>query len=196
MHRFLQYAQAAWQLPSGVMTTNILIFPFNGNGLIGTAFPATGIPELPKPTFPPNVTAQLQRLTSDQKTTFLTQLMRNRQQPQQAHPQPQPHQFQTHQSAQQPNYNLGAPDFGDSGRFDPANFQSPNGMDLLSNSTPGVNLTMNGSMIGSQPTGLGGHHRRTPSGNSMSQASNLSYEVLQSFIQRNADGSGGPMGPS
>jgi len=45
------------------------------------------------------------------------------------------------------------------------------------------------SMIGSQQ--VDGLHRRTPTGNAMPQAggmSNVSYEVLQSFMQRNADG--------
>jgi hypothetical protein len=55
------------------------------------------------------------------------------------------------------------------------------------------------SMAGSQPGGVSGLHRRSPSGNAMPQAGgmSLSYEMLQSFMQRNADGSGGMrMGPN
>jgi mediator of RNA polymerase II transcription subunit 25 len=149
--------------------------------------------------FSPDVAAQLQRLTPDQRGTFLN-VMRHGQQ--QRHQQQQQQQFQPQQQSQQQlNYNLGAPNFGDSGRFDPTNFP-PNGMNPLGSPAPGVNQTIGGpmmSMIGSQPGGMGGLHRRTPSGNAMPQAggmSNVSYEVLQSFMQRNADGSGGSMGTS
>jgi len=70
-------------------------------------------------------------------------------------------------------------------------------MNLLGGPAPGVNQTTGGPMtstIGSQQ--VDGLHRRTPTGNAMPQAggmSNVSYEVLQSFMQRNADGSGGSM---
>jgi len=99
-----------------------------------------------------------------------------------------------HRQQQQPQQQ---PNFGDSGRFDLANFSS-NGVNLLGNTAPGVNQTIGGTMMslmGSQPGGMGGLHRRTPSGNTMPQGGgmgNVSYEVLQSFMQRNADGSGGP----
>src|ERR1700691_981493 len=142
-----KYAQAAWALPSGVNKTNLLIFPFNGNNLVCAAFPTTGIPEMPKPlmaSFSPDVAAQLQRLTPDQRGTFLN-VMRHGQQ--QRHQQQQQQQFQPQQQSQQQlNYNLGAPNFGDSGRFDPTNFP-PNGMNPLGSPTPGVNQTIGGPMM-------------------------------------------------
>jgi mediator of RNA polymerase II transcription subunit 25 len=162
---------------------------------------------MPKPIMqqlPPAIAAQLQRLTPDQRTLFIAQMMRGR--PQLQQPQPPQQQFQPQQPQQPPNYNLGQPTFGDSGRFHPTNFQgnfTANGMNLLGNTPPGVNPIMNGAMVsmaGSQQGGMGGLHRRTPSGNAMPQAggmSGVSYEILQSFMQRNGDGSGGGgMGPN
>src|ERR1700691_2906936 len=70
-----KYAQAAWALPSGLHKTNLLIFPFDANNLVCAAFPTTGIPELPKPlmaSFSPDVAAQLQRLTLDQRGALRT----------------------------------------------------------------------------------------------------------------------------
>jgi len=149
------------------------------------AFPVAGVPEMPKLMMSPNVAAQLQRLTPEQRNLFIAQMMRQKQQSQSQ----SQHQFQHQQQPQQPNFNLNPPNFGD-----PANFPP---MNMLGNSPPGGNQTIGGamSMMG-QPGGTGGLHRRTPSGNAMPQAvTGLSYEVLQSFMQRNADGSG-PMGPS
>lgn len=73
---FVQYAVAAWILPSGAQENNVLVFPLNGTGLAGACFPLTGIPELPKPTtnLPPTIAAQFQRMTSDQKNQFITQM--------------------------------------------------------------------------------------------------------------------------
>jgi hypothetical protein len=144
------------------------------------AFPVAGVPEM---MMSPNVAAQLQRLTPEQRNLFIAQMI---QQKQQSQSQSQ-HQFQHQQQSQQPNFNLNLPNFGD-----PANFPP---MNMLGNSPPGGNQTIGGTMMSmmGQPGGL---HRRTPSGNAMPQAvTGLSYEVLQSFMQRNADGSG-PMGPS
>jgi hypothetical protein len=204
----LKYALAAWTLPSGTQSTNnLLIFPFNGNSLVGTAFPTTGIPEMPKAfiqQLPPAIVAQLQRLTLEQRNLFIAQIMRTRSQSQQPQPpsQPQP-QFQPQQPQQPPNYNLGQPNFGDSGRFDTTNLQGNfTAMNLLGNTQPGLNFNMNGmmSMMASQQGGMGEMHRRTPSGSAMPQAggtSAVSYEMLQSFMQRNGDGSGGAgMGPN
>jgi mediator of RNA polymerase II transcription subunit 25 len=188
----LKYALAAWTLPSGTHANNLLIFPFNGNSLVGTAFPTTGIPEMPKPMIPPTIAAQLQRLAPDQRNLIFAQMMRPR--PQQQQPQPPQQQFKPQQQPQQPHYNLGPPNFGDSGRFDPANFQGTS-MNLLGNPPPASGGALL-SMMGSQPGGMGGLHRRTPSGNAMSQAG-VSYEMLQSFMQRNPDGSGGAgIGPN
>jgi len=85
-----------------------------------------------------------------------------------------------------------------------ANFQGnfpTNGMQSMNffgSSSQGGNAGMGGSLIpalGSQPSSIGGGlHRRTPSGNPIPQVDgvgNVSYEMLQSFMQRNADGSGG-----
>jgi mediator of RNA polymerase II transcription subunit 25 len=43
------YAVAGWEIPgNGKSTMNLLIAPFK-QGLLGAAFPTTGIPEIPKP---------------------------------------------------------------------------------------------------------------------------------------------------
>jgi mediator of RNA polymerase II transcription subunit 25 len=161
----------------------------------------TGIPRPPtQQQFSPAVAAQLQRLTPDQRNTFLAQMMnRARQQQSQQSQQPQQQQFQSlrqPQQPQQPNYNLNTPNLGDSNRFDAANFQQ-NFLNLLGNHAPGVNPAIDGTMMstmGSQTQGgMGGLHLRTPSGNPIPQSGGLggvSYEVLQSFMQRNVDGSG------
>jgi mediator of RNA polymerase II transcription subunit 25 len=140
------YAQAAWALPSGVNKTNLLIFPFNGNNLVCAAFPTTGIPEMPKPlmaSFSPDVAAQLQRLTPDQRGALLTNLMRHGQQQQQ--------QFQPQQQCQQQlNYNLGAPNFGDSGQFQQVQQNQPPSMAVPApapqQSTPGEMSSWEGSL--------------------------------------------------
>jgi hypothetical protein len=165
----LKYALAAWTLPSGTQSTNnLLIFPFNGNSLVGTAFPTTGIPEMPKPftqQLPPAIVAQLQSLTLEQGNLFIAQIMRTRSQSQQPQPPSQPQQPQ-----QSPNYNLGQPNFGDSGRFDLQG--SLTAMNLLGNTQPGLNSNMNGmmSMMASQQGGMGEMHHRTPGDSAMPQA--------------------------
>jgi hypothetical protein len=200
----LKYALAAWTLPSGTQSTNnLLIFPFNGNSLVGIVFPTTGIPEMPKPfmqQLPPAIMAQLQRLTLEQRNLVIAQMIRSRSQSQHPQPPPPQPQFQSQQPQQPPNYNPGQPNFGDSGRFDTTNLQGNfTAMNLLGNTQPGLNLNMNGmmSMMASQQGGMGEMHRRTPSGSAMPQAGGVSYEMLQSFMQRNGDGSGGAgMGPN
>jgi len=68
-------------------------------------------------------------------------------------------------------------------------------MDVFGTSQSG-SMGVGGSTMpamGLQPVSLGGGlHRHTPSDNSVVQVGGgVSYEMLQSFMQRNADGSGG-----
>lgn len=156
---------------------------------------------------PPALAAQLERLTPAQRQAFVAtfatrQQAQARQQQNQSQPQqPQqalqpPHQPPLNQPG---GFAIPSSNFGAAPSFNPANFQTDlqaNGMmNLLGTPLPGANTNMGGpmmSMMGQQPNGMG-LHRRTPSGNPMPQAGgmgNVSYEMLQSFMQRNADGSG------
>lgn len=158
------------------------------NGLVGTAFPTTGILEMPKPNSAaqlprPNPAAQFQNFTPEQKK--LIQHTRQKQQQQQQ---------------QLGHYNLGGLNVGDSGHFAAApafqeQFQT-NGMqlDVFGTSQSGSAAVSGSTMpvMGSQSVSLGGGlHRATPSDNSITQAGSVSREMLHSFMQRNADGSGG-----
>lgn len=112
--------------------------------------------------------------------------------------QQQQSQAATFQQQQTSSPNRGPPNFGDGGQFNPANFQgniqTGNFMSMLGNSPPGTNTNMAMmSMMGAQP-GVGGLHHRTSSGNTVPQTgamTNVSAEMLQSFMQR----SGAGMGP-
>ncbi|KAG1873826.1 kinase-like domain-containing protein [Suillus subluteus] len=82
---------AAWQLPSGPISYNMIVFPMN-NVLVGAVFPVTGLPDLPgsskvdapKPqpqpqphpqgVFTPEMLAQLQNLDPQQLKHFMQQL--------------------------------------------------------------------------------------------------------------------------
>jgi hypothetical protein len=72
-----QYAVAAWTLPSGGQENNVLVFPVSNQVLLGAFFPATGIPEMPKPhptAVPPTLLAHLQRLQPEQREYLIGQL--------------------------------------------------------------------------------------------------------------------------
>jgi len=43
------FATAAWTTPSGAQENNVLVFPVPPRGLVGAFFPINGIPEMPKP---------------------------------------------------------------------------------------------------------------------------------------------------
>lgn len=63
------YALAAWDLPNGTRNSNnLLLLPFKGVGLVGAAFPSTGIPEMPRlPTHQPQQLDQAQLMAQFNK---------------------------------------------------------------------------------------------------------------------------------
>ncbi|KAK0204626.1 hypothetical protein DFS33DRAFT_1321669 [Desarmillaria ectypa] len=81
------YAIAAWTRPSGAQDPNALLFPINAQGLVGAFFPLNGIPELPKstnpnsnpnsvpPNFPiqSNMMASLAKLPPEQRNALMAQ---------------------------------------------------------------------------------------------------------------------------
>lgn len=165
------------------------------NGLVGAAFPTSGIPEMPKP--PLDFAAQLQKLTPEQQLV-LAQMTRQKQREQQQQQLLRQQQLLQHQH--QPGlYDQGG--LNVPGHFvPPANLQdkfqtnSIHSMDVFGTSQSGSSGVGASIMpvMGPQSVSLGGGlHRRTPSDNSLMQASSVSIEMLQSFMQRNADGSGG-----
>lgn len=177
-----------------MISNNLLIFPFTGtngaNQLVGTAFPTTGIPEMPKqliPPLPPHIQSQLQRLTPDQRAQAYAKMFKQfQQQQQQQQSQSQaPPQFQ--QSQPSP-FNMGAQNFGSVGTFNSGNLQGSaqpnNAMNLFSQ----VGGSMLPANMGLQPNAMGLHHR-TPSGNLMPQSANMNMDgmnpdILQSFMAR------------
>ncbi|KAF7978845.1 hypothetical protein HWV62_44653 [Athelia sp. TMB] len=194
------YALASWTLPNGKPAPNLLMFPFQNGNLLGAVFPTTGIPEMPKssvpttapiPGLPSNLQAQFQRLTPEQRQLFVAQLMaqrRNVQQQQQQQQQTQPPAFQPQGPTQQGNFGIPAANastFSGQPNFPPQ--AGHNMMNLMGAS--GMSNAQMMSMMAAQP---GLPHRRTPSGNPVTQP--VGYDILQSFMQRNADGSGAGMG--
>jgi len=202
-----QYAVAGWTLPSGVHGNNVLVFPINGVGLVGAFFPLTGIPEMPKSSggamnvgglnLPPQIVTQLQKLTPAQRNLVLAQFLRQRQQQQlqqqqqQQHQHPHQHQHQPqHQQMQQQqdsgglvSFGLNAQPQGDyvnmSGLLGTLGSQagaggnSMNSMNLAQQGMVGTGLSR--PVSGAVQGGIGG---------------NVSYEILQSFMQRNPEGPG------
>lgn len=187
-----KYALAAWTLPSGTMSNNLLIFPFKADQLVGAAFPTTGIPEMPKrlkSPLPPHVISQLQRLTPEQRRQAYAKMLKSFQQQQSQ--QQNPPQFQ--QSQPSP-FTAGAQNSGNS-TFNSGNFQGAaqpsNTMNLFSQ----VGGSMLPTNMGLQPSAMDLHHR-TPSGSLMPQSANMnmdgmnidgmnmSPDILQSFMAR------------
>jgi len=187
-------------VPSGAQpTNNLLIFPMTSassgsNGLVGTAFPTTGIPEMPKP-LAPDFAAQFQRLPPEQKKLIVAQVTRQKLQQQQRQQQLQQQQHQPglydpgSLNVRDPGHLASAANLQD--QFQMNSMQSMDAFGTSHSSSMGVGGSTMPAM-GLQPVNLGGGlHRRTPSDNSIMQMSGVSYEMLQSFMQRNADGSGG-----
>lgn len=196
------------------------MFPINGVGLVGAFFPLTGIPDLPKPSappggagppgnlpngmnFPPHVLAQLQRLSADQRTMVLAQLMRSKQQ------QLQQQQLLAHQQAaaaggsnttnamnagqdmqqQQPQLPFGM-------NTHPPNFGPGNNLFGAAGNQggPGSNQSMNTMGLG-QPGGGGMATAGLPRPMGGGVPGGLpggafSLEMMQSFMQRNEGGMG------
>ena len=138
---------------------------------------------MPKALFPPGIAG----LSQEQRQLF-AQWARQKQQ-------------ERHQQQQSSIYDLGGLNLNlrDSGPF--GNFKTNNNVqsiNLFGGSSQGGSASMGGLIMppmGLQPDSMGGGlHRRTPSGNPIPQADgmgNVSPEMLQSFMQRNVDGSGG-----
>ncbi|KAJ3513099.1 hypothetical protein NLJ89_g3141 [Agrocybe chaxingu] len=172
------FATAAWTTPSGGQTKNAVFFPWNG-ALAGAVFPLTGMPEFPAPStllslsVPPGNTdpAQWEQLTPDQRRVYLARL--------QAYQQHRQIQLQQHQQQQQQI----------------ASGQGTNPMNPFATSSVGhanMNAALNmmsgqlptGQMVGMNAPSLGlsaGMMNRPPLNNP------VSYEMLQSFMQRSAD---------
>lgn len=191
---------ASWALPSGKITPNVLMFPFN-NSLLGAVFPTTGILELPRaggtPGPPaiqtqnpaqmnPLLAAQFQRLSPEQRSLFLAQMMNQRRNNPQSQQQSQQQQaFQPQTATQAGNFTAPANTGVFPGQATFPTQATHNMMNLMGGSNTANAQMMN--MMGAQPSMP---HRRTPSGNPVPQAA-IGYDVMQSFLQRNADGSGG-----
>ncbi|CAA7268166.1 unnamed protein product [Cyclocybe aegerita] len=156
------FATAAWTTPSGGQTKNAVFFPWNG-ALAGAVFPLTGMPEFPAPSallslsVPPGNTDPAQW---EQLTPDQRRVYLARLQAYQQHRQ----QLQQQQQQQQQQIASG---------------QGINPMNPFATSSHPT-----GQMVGmnAPPLGLpGGMMNRPPLNNP------VSYEMLQSFMQRSAD---------
>ncbi|KAF9565425.1 hypothetical protein CPC08DRAFT_759610 [Agrocybe pediades] len=197
-------ATAAWTRPSATHSKNVLIFPFQGIGLVGAFFPVTGLPDIPRSTgqsigptlngipIPPQIAAQLQAMTPEQRARAIAQIMQHRQQQQQHQAQQAQQQFQPQQAhlmshVQNPMIagfpqGMNAPQLSAHGTMNAA-------LNTMANSQgpgPGMMMGMNAPQA-SFPATLPRMGNNTNEGN---VPGNVSLEMMQSFIRRNADGSG------
>jgi hypothetical protein len=191
-HALRQYAVTGWEIPgTGRTTTNLLIAPFS-QGLLGAAFPVSGMPEMPKPrVVPPPVDPstvrldpavrqvifnmlppQLRNFPEPQLSHIITQLyLRQQQRTQnvaalsQQHQQAQQQQQQQQQQAQQQHQQQTQqqPD-----RF-PQN--------------PGVNMAANGSMFGNLALKQGELNPFVPGSQANTIASGLMIQPTTSLEQ-------------
>jgi hypothetical protein len=199
-----KYATAAWALPSGEQSNNVLFFPMPG-GLAGAFFPLMGIPEVPKgagghPVGGPNslpqevALARLQAMSPEQREMVMAQIKRQREL-----------QLQQQQQALANNNNNnnnggGGPSgnggggvhgmFGINMMAQQRQQQAQHGDVGFGGGVPnygggGMNM-MNGMGMGQQG-GMMNAGMRVPS--------NINPEMMQSFMQRNSDGSSGMTGP-
>lgn len=197
-----KYATAAWTLPSGEQCNNVLFFPLPG-GLAGAFFPLTGIPEVPKAgghpvaglnSVPQEALARLQAMSPEQREMVMAQIKRQRE-------------LQLQQQQQQAlannNNGVGGPSSNGGGgvhgmfgmnmmaqqRQQQQQQQIQHG-DLgfgggVPNYGGGMNM-MNGMGMGQQGAMMNA---------GMRVPSNINSEMMQSFMQRNSDGSSGMTGP-
>ncbi|KAF8558098.1 hypothetical protein OG21DRAFT_1481638 [Imleria badia] len=173
------YAYAGWQLPSGKFSYNIFIFPME-RSFAGAVFP-DGIPDLPgsgnaldvqpspaevKPqllnglTFPPAFLARMQGLEPAKQKQVLAHIIRVQQQEQLRR--------QQLQQVQQPHTASGQA-------------SSSLGMSMSLNpytSMPNISAGLHGNVNG--PTNAAAYN---------AGGGTVNYEMLQSFMQRNAEGS-------
>lgn len=199
------FGVVAWQLPSGSMSHNMIVFPMN-NVLVGAVFPLTGLPDLPgsskvdasnpQPQMQPQQQSQLQLQPQPQlqhpgvlAPEMLTQLQGLNPQQQRSFMQQltlqqqirlrQRHQLQQHQQQQLQT--------GAMQQEVPA--PAPGvGMQNMSPFSNGANLPMN--MFG----GGGVSQRQINGGMHLGGVGTVNSEMMQSFMQRSANGQG--MNPS
>ncbi|KJA13329.1 hypothetical protein HYPSUDRAFT_209632 [Hypholoma sublateritium FD-334 SS-4] len=207
-----QYATAAWMRPSGVHSPNVLIFPVNGVGLAGAFFPLSGMPELP-PKQPamlmgggamgsgaggggngngmpqllgPNnqpiplpfdmTPAMIQRLNQFPPARRMETLQAIKARQLQAAAQNQ----QMHQQQQQ----MAAHAQELAGGVGGGGFAGPMGVGM------GMNMGMGGlpaGVAGQMPLRMGAGAGAGPPGGALG---GMSYDIMQSFMQRNAGGGG------
>ncbi|KAJ8487617.1 hypothetical protein ONZ45_g14279 [Pleurotus djamor] len=74
------YATATWPSPNGNQVPKLLIFPVNSQGLVGAAFPMTGLPELPRQIpMAPGMPHQFQSLPPETQAMVLANFRRQQQ---------------------------------------------------------------------------------------------------------------------
>lgn len=182
---------------------------------MGAVFPSTGIPELPKPsgvlqpqlptiTPPPALAARLQQMSPEQRNMLLAEMERRQKnfllsRQTSADPgvhtsvstmqQQHQHQQQLMQQALQQNLMTTNPLFS-MNSLQSVNANGLNPMNMHTNPT-GLN-PMNPMEAGHPMTA--GLPRSVGVGAPSAMAGNVSYEMLQSFMQRSAEGAG--MGPN
>ncbi|KAG2076552.1 hypothetical protein BDR04DRAFT_699839 [Suillus decipiens] len=199
------FGVVAWQLPSGPMSHNMIVFPMN-NVLVGAVFPLTGLPDLPGSSkvdasnpqpqmqpqsqsqlqlqpqpqlqhpgvLAPEMLTQLQGLNPQQQRNFMQQLTLQQQMRMRQRQQLQQHQQQQLQTgAMQQEVQAPAPGVG---------------MQNMSPFSNGANLPMN--MFG----GGGVPQRPINGGMHLGGVGTVNSEMMQSFMQRSANGQG--MNPS
>ncbi|KAF8149812.1 hypothetical protein B0H34DRAFT_731258 [Crassisporium funariophilum] len=177
------FATAAWTTPSGVQANNVLFFPSSSKAIVGAFFPIAGIPEMPKASapvpfnIPPMMLAQLQQMSQEQRETFMTKLALHRRQ--QLAQQQQVVNQQQHMLSQNQDAGGGVPFHPNT--HPPDNHGNMNAsMGMMANQGgPGMGV---GPLPGLPPSP--NNNVNVPGG----VQGNLSYEMLQSFMQRNADG--------
>jgi hypothetical protein len=163
----------------------MLFIPMN-NAIVGAVFPTSGIPEFPKSTvgsvagasttlnLKPELVIQLQRMSPEQRNQVLATWIRQKRTQQQQ-------QAQQQQFLQQ--MQMDAPGVGGGG---PYTFP------------PNVNIDMPSTGGNMNPLGMFGAPQRPMSGGVIQTGAggmgNVSFEMMQSFMQRNANESGNGMG--
>jgi hypothetical protein len=154
----------------------MLIIPMN-NSIVGAVFPISGIPEFPKSSasMKPVLMNQLQRIPPDQRSQILGTWIRQKQ-AQHAQQQKQAEHQQMLQQMQ-----ISQMDASSVGGGGPYTFPPNLSMDMPSTGSNMNPLTMFG--VPQQPMSGGG-------------MGNVSLEMMQSFMQRNANEGGAGMGPS
>ncbi|KDQ59204.1 hypothetical protein JAAARDRAFT_33941 [Jaapia argillacea MUCL 33604] len=199
------YAMASWRRPTDTRQSNLLLFVMADGKLVTVFFFSAGPPDMPKPPpkidiskidlskLPPDVLAHLQTLTPDARRQYLQDMLRRHLETQRQQQQQQQQQQQRQMLQQQPDPSMNN---GMNPLMLAAANQSMNGMNNLlgpmmgqpgSASNP-INVNMGGAM-GQPQLNMGGGFPQAQPNRGQGPMGNVSYEMLQSFMQRNADGS-------